>query len=346
MSDIVKGVLGGAWGLIVGWFLPSALALGIFGALVLPNLKGLPLLGSVANASATGQTTVLLVAAVVFGLVLSATQTPLYRVLEGYSGWPARLRETRRCRHVDRRRKLETEIRKESASSGGAGALSVSGALTLERYLRYPASDDQVAPTLLGSSIRRFEYYAQDRYQLDSQLLWYQLRAVVPDPMNKEVDNARAGADFFVCLCYLSALLAFVSATTAIFRPGALVQLLLTTLIGAASAIGCYWGAVLATDSWAAAVRAMVDLGRVPLAKSYGLVLPSTLQDERDMWQTLGWLIAFPYAKEAAEAISRWRTKSAQAEGEAATGDANVPEHQSDTESAAASLDAEGAGST
>jgi hypothetical protein len=309
VSDIVKGVLGGAWGLVVGWFLPTGLTLGVFGILVLPSLKGLPLLDVVASASAAGRTVALLVAAVVLGFVLSVAQTPLYQVLEGYQGWPKRLREARRRHHVHRRKLLEDEVRAESESAGGAGALSVTGATALQRYLRYPASDDQVPPTLLGSSIRRFEYYAQDRYQLDSQLLWYQLRSVVPDSLSKEVDNARAGADFFVCLCYLSALLAVVSAGTAAVHPEALGQLLLTALIGAASAVGCYRGAVLATDSWAAAVRAMVDLGRVPLAKSYGLVLPATLQDERDMWQTLGWLVAFPYADDAAKAIGRWRAK-------------------------------------
>jgi hypothetical protein len=311
VSDIVKGVLGGAWGLVVGWFLPSALTLAVFGVIVLPHLKGLPLFGSVATASAAGQAVVLAVAAVVVGLVLSIAQTPLYRVLEGYQGWPRKLQERRRQKHIGRRRALEDEIKDGSKASGGAGALDLNVSLKLERYLRYAASEDQIAPTMLGNSIRRFEYYAQDRYQMDSQLLWYQLRAVVPDSLNKEADNARTGADFFVCLSYLSGLLAVVSITTAVFHHDALVPLLLTAMIAVAAAVGCYRGAVLATDSWAAGVRAMVDLGRVPLAKSYGLVIPASLEEERDMWQALGWLVAFPYSSEAAEAIRKWRAEPA-----------------------------------
>lgn len=33
MGDIVKGVLGGAWTLIVGWILPCAVVLSVFGVL-------------------------------------------------------------------------------------------------------------------------------------------------------------------------------------------------------------------------------------------------------------------------------------------------------------------------
>jgi hypothetical protein len=71
-------------------------------------------------------------------------------------------------------------------------------ALALEKFSRYPDVDDQVAPTMLGNAIRRFEYYSFNRYQLDSQLCWYHLRAAAPESTAKEVDNARSGVDFFV----------------------------------------------------------------------------------------------------------------------------------------------------
>jgi hypothetical protein len=306
VSDIVKGVLGGAWGLVVGWFLPCALVLAVFGVVVLPDLRGVPLLGAIASAPLAGQATVLVVAAVVLGLVLSVAQTPLYRVLEGYLAWPARLRKARTARHQARRGRLRAAV---DAGSRGTGALSLADSQALELFLRYPPESDQVAPTMLGNAIRRFEQYAQDRYQLDSQLLWYQLRSVVPDPLVKATDDARAGVDFFVCLGYLSLVLAVVSGATAATHPHGALPLVLTAIVAALTAPGCYRGAILATDSWSAAVRAMVDLGRLPLAKAYGLTLPATLEEEREMWQVLGWLIAFPYRPDAAEAIDRWRPK-------------------------------------
>jgi hypothetical protein len=162
VSDIVKGVLGGAWGLVVGWFLPCALVLAVFGVVVLPDLKGVPLLGSIASAPLAGQATVLVVAAVVLGLVLSVAQTPLYRVLEGYLGWPVRLRAAMTARHRARRERLRKAIDADERTSG---ALSLADTQTLELVRRYPTETDQVAPTMLGNAIRRFEQYAQDRYQ-------------------------------------------------------------------------------------------------------------------------------------------------------------------------------------
>ena len=45
-----------------------------------------------------------------------------------------------------------------------------------------------------------------------------------------------------------------------------------------------YRSAVMSCSYWDAAVRALVDLGRVPLAAARGLVLPSTIERERRMW--------------------------------------------------------------
>ncbi|MCZ4095342.1 MULTISPECIES: hypothetical protein [Streptomyces] len=41
---------------------------------------------------------------------------------------------------------------------------------------------------------------------------------------------------------------------------------------------------MVAVDEWAAAVRALVNVGRKPLAESLGLAPPSGLEAERTMW--------------------------------------------------------------
>lgn len=75
-------------------------------------------------------------------------------------------------------------------------------ALLQERLARYPVDAGQLAPTQLGNAIRHFEEYANDRYRLDSQLLWNELTAVAPDQARRQVDVARTSVDFFVCLLY------------------------------------------------------------------------------------------------------------------------------------------------
>lgn len=48
--------------------------------------------------------------------------------------------------------------------------------------------------------MRRFEAYASDRFQLDSQLLWNELTVTAPEQARRQVDTARTSVDFFVCL--------------------------------------------------------------------------------------------------------------------------------------------------
>ena len=306
MGDIVKGVLAGGWALLVGWILPTALGLAVFGVLVLPSLDHIPILSPVAGASAAGQAATLAAAAAAAGLTLSALATPLYRILEGYVLWPKRLQRNRIAHHVQRRRLLQEGVDR-AAAAASEGDLATD--LAVEAWQRYPPADSQIAPTQLGNAIRRLEYYGYDRYQFDSQLMWYQLRSVVPESTTKDVDNARASVDFFVCLLYVllllggTAALAFLSASAQPWRLGITVALAVLGLGG------CYRAAVAATDSWAAAVKAMVDIGRTPLAKALGLVLPDTLADEREMWLNLSWLVKFGYDEHGSKTLDRYRCK-------------------------------------
>jgi hypothetical protein len=199
LTDIVKGVLGGSWGLVAGWILPAGLAIALFGLLVLPSLGSWTAFMTLASASATEKGWLLLIVSIAIGLTLSIISTPLYRILEGYSLWPTSWQDKRIEHHRHRRAELFKAVTKGQNKSDD---LSVMDALALEGFRRYPDVADQVAPTLLGNAIRRFEYYSFNHYQLDSQKLWYQLRAVTPESTTKEVDNARSGVDFFVCLFY------------------------------------------------------------------------------------------------------------------------------------------------
>lgn len=299
MSDIVKGALGGAWALVVGWLLPTAAAMAVFGVVVLPSLDSVRPFDALDATSAANQAAVLLVAAVLTGWVLSCVQTPLYRVLEGYLGWPRALVVARIHHH----QKVYDELRKELVGVGDG----LQQAFVLERFTRYPAKMAQVAPTRLGNAIRRFEYYGADRYQLDSQTLWAQLRASIPESLAKDIDVARAAVDFFVCSLYLSALLGLtaivsISADTSRW----LVQLAVTCLAAATMWVS-YRSAVIATDGWAAGVRAMVDVGRLPLAHSMGLVIPAQLEDERRMWKIVGDFSIFPYNGKLAQDLDEFR---------------------------------------
>jgi hypothetical protein len=51
MSDIAKSILGGGWSLVAGWMLPAARNVFLFGILVLPSLRTIPLAAELSSAS-------------------------------------------------------------------------------------------------------------------------------------------------------------------------------------------------------------------------------------------------------------------------------------------------------
>jgi hypothetical protein len=302
MTAIVTSLLGGGWELVAGWVLPTAINSLFFAFLVLPALRGVPAFHAVLTASHPAQALTLLVAAVVGGLVLSALQTPLYRLLEGYN-WPSGLRRRRIDHHREAKQRLAGQLRlarlthqagppapeqtarhaqQPRADEAEPGSLDIS--LLAERLRRYPVDDEQILPTRLGNAIRRFEEYGYDRYRLDIITMWYALNGASAGRVRKEVSAGRASVDFFVCLIYGHAIVALTAIAAIAVSPGAAAGPAVAIVAAGGLSVLWYWMAVRATDEWASAVRGLVDLGRRPLAKALGLELPGTLKEEREMW--------------------------------------------------------------
>ncbi|MFG2651261.1 hypothetical protein [Streptomyces sp. NPDC048436] len=330
MGDIAKGALGGAWTLLVGWILPTALNLAVFLIAVAPSLRGLSAFDRLRSAVAVSTGLAMLTGALLLGLVANACQNSLYRLLEGYLLWPARAYDAgcRRSRRVkdylagrltvlrlERRQREEGALQPEASeqlarllaqprvarlASRDRRRTAVQRALLQERLGRFPIDDDQIAPTRLGNAIRRFEEYGWDRYRLDTQLLWNELTGCVPDQIRRQVDLARASVDFFVALLFGHVVVCVLAALAlATGRPDTLLALSTIAVLTALVPVW-YRSAVTATDEWAAAVRALVNTGRKPLADSLGLDLPRTLAAERDMWAMVSRLSRIPYHERAA----------------------------------------------
>ncbi|CCK24636.1 putative membrane protein [Streptomyces davaonensis JCM 4913] len=301
MGDIAKGVLGGGWALVVGWLLPAALNLAVFFFGVAPSLQRTAVIERVWPGSASQTALLLLCAAVLFGIVLNALQTPLYRILEGYLLWP-RGAYDRGCRRQQARKERIADL-----IAHPEDRTPVQRALLNEQLARYPADDGQLAPTRLGNAIRRFEEYGHNRFLLDTQVLWNELNATAPAQARRQVETARTSVDFFVALLYghgAVAVLAMAALTSADAERPLLVVIAITL-----SALIPLWyrSAVYATDEWAAAVRAMVNLGRKPLADSLGLVLPQQLAEERTMWRLVTRMSRRPYRDAADTAFAPYR---------------------------------------
>jgi hypothetical protein len=337
MSGVLTGALSGARALLIGWFVPSLINLLILGIVVVPRLSGFPALSGSGIIDTPRSTAFILVGTTVLGLALAALQTPLYRILEGYLGWPERLFQMRRRRKLASKHLLQDRLAAASlvlaedagtvseeqrrilqayrdhvvtgrfvASDARKGSVWLS--LLDERLARFPADDAQVIATRLGNAIRRFEEYGFNRFRLDSQVLWHELNAIVPDSVRKQAEDARMNVDFFVCLLYGHLLVAAVACVELgagnPTRPWPVAAVIIGLPL---LAYVWYRVAIVATDDWAGAVRAMVNLGRLPLADAMGFALPQAISAERTMWTLAVKFVQEPYSPRAA-ALDEFRS--------------------------------------
>ena len=146
------------------------------------------------------------------------------------------------------------------------------------------------------------------RYGLDSQTLWYELVTVAPDALQKEEQDARAVVDFFVSAIYLAAVFSAVAVLIGILRAD--LQSLVAGAITAMLTPFFYSRAVKSVRQWRFVVQALVNVGRLKLASALGLVLPSTLEEERLMWRALTGFVFWGSEKYAKD-LERFRISTA-----------------------------------
>ena len=237
--------------------------------------------------------------AVALGLFLSALDTQLYRILEGYLLWPSRLQ----ARGVRNQQDLRREIQETAEES----PLGWRQALAYERIQRFPIDEAQVAPTRFGNAIRALETYAIDRFNLDSQRLWTEIYSVVPDHLRSEYEQSRANVDFFVGLIYLSAAFGLLSLGVAVWASATM-----PAIVGAVMLLSLpilYRLATVSSTCWDETVRAIVNVGRAGLASSLALELPPTLVKEREMWGLVNAFLFYPHDPEWADGLDEFRVQ-------------------------------------
>ncbi|MEU3772033.1 hypothetical protein AB0F11_02240 [Streptomyces sp. NPDC032472] len=283
MIDIAKGVLAGGWALLVGWLLPTAINVTLFIVLVMPSLQGKGYSAKAVEDSA-GDVWLVIGAVIMAGLLLNALQTPLYRMLEGYLFWPQWAHDFGRWLQKKRRARLDKKVGKlqKAINEGKSRALRLG--ITEEKRALYPVDEDQVAPTRLGNAIRQFEEYSFNRYQLDTQTLWYEISAVAPKEVSRQGDVARSTVDLFVCLLFGHILVSLAALGAAL--SGAQNKPILWITFAGLVVLSRMWYHVACTSAaeWSATQQALANLGRKPLAKALGLELPADILEERRMW--------------------------------------------------------------
>lgn len=294
---MLRGVIGATSSYVLGWVMPLAFATLAFLFVVLQP-SGVQLEETVLSGDAALAVVAFGIAMVAGGLVLSSLATPLYRLLEGYS-WPRTWRASGVRRQLDRKKRLEKQL--------GQAATDLERALLAEKLDRFPVEEGQMAPTSFGNAMRAFETFGVDRYRLDSQAFWVELSTVVPDHLRGELGRARAAVDFFVAQVFLAALFSVASLLVWLRDPGGWPGSLVAAIVALLLLPVFYRGAVSSTTYWNGTVRALVNLGRLALAKQLGLRLPGTLAGERLMWERVAALNYYPFDESWTSLLDEFR---------------------------------------
>lgn len=277
MSDLLKGLTSGGWSGFFAWVAPNLIVLASFWICVYEPMQHPPFFSSLGVLSTSELWATLLTIATALGVISSASSTPLYRMLEGYS-WPKSIARWRHNRHVELKRKLQNKV--TAATPGWEQDLYQ------EELNRYPLEVDQILPTRLGNAMRAFETYGGTRFGLDSGSLWSELVAVAPKALQDDIDTARAIVDFFVAGFYTSVLAGILAIFAGSLSDGH-VSALFFGAVYFLIAWGAYEMAVSSCTYWAATNRALVNIGRPALATALGLQLPTSLPEEIDMWSNV-----------------------------------------------------------
>ena len=303
--NILPSIGEGGWGLFAGWIVPSAIAVVVSSLLIFP--ADLPVFDELSRLEAAERALVLTFASIAIGFLLSAAQTPLYAMLEGYRLWPRGLKERRRKVHLATRRRLQHDLEKAVAPRSKATGIEV--ALLQEKLTCFPIAEDQFHPTVLGNAIRAVETYGEDRYHLDSQTLEKELLGVAPEPVRSEFERSRVPLDFCVVTIYLLIPFGLLALISGVAQSTDRWLLLASAALAFASLPAWYWLAVSCVAGWRLSAQALVDVGRVPLAEALGLDLPDTLEEEREMWEWVCWFVLEPYDRSREVELNRFRSK-------------------------------------
>ena len=161
------------------------------------------------------------------------------------------------------------------------------------RYREFPAQRPEVLPTRLGNAIRSAESYARDkrRYGVDAVFFWPRLYPLLPDALRDSLAAARSSMEQLLFIALLSGALAPVTVVLAI-------ALRLPVAVWLPVAVGApvlasltHRSAVAVAVSYGELVRSAFDTHRLTLLASLGYALPTSLDEERQLWQAIGQLL-------------------------------------------------------
>jgi hypothetical protein len=238
---------------------------------------------------------IFLLLTLLIGLLLRPFQIFLVQLLEGYWRPGSVIGTVATELHLRRKHRalIEYDMNPivDNATELGAVAAAAQRSVRMEiirsraDYLleRYPSSDDDIMPTMLGNILRTAEEHAGGRYGLDAVIVYPRLYPFLSERLNRAMSQELDQLDAVAGLC-----VTFLVATTAALP---LVRRLdfwsLVPLGTALLAHFAYRGALRAALSHAVLLATAFDLHRFDMVAAMHLPLPETPDDEYEFNENL-----------------------------------------------------------
>ncbi|MEU2232871.1 hypothetical protein [Streptomyces vietnamensis] len=298
MNTLLETGLGAAERLLGSRFvlavlLPVLLAMGATAAVVLAAtghtpqdaLRAWQTYGAAAQLLAALAAVLALVGA---AYVLALFHLPLLRTLEGY--WPegggVGALADRRCA-LQRRRAMRAWRRVDALHA--AQQPTRASALASRLLAAYPPRSRLAygcLPTALGNRMRAAEYYALERYGIDSVIIWPRLYPLLPPESAARISAARTGLDGPVSVLALASLFGTVWPLV-LFAGGDHPALATLTMLGLPVAWIAYRAALQAASSYGTEICVAFDLHRHLLLRHLAIPVPADPAVERLLWDDL-----------------------------------------------------------
>jgi hypothetical protein len=275
---------------VIGYFVPAFF--GVFVLRVIVHEDSLP--PRFASASGATQALVIGGTALLGGLLLSALNRPLLRLLEGYA---IRNATSRTAQAITRRMEGHWQgvwDHLNSQLDDAAVKDPTPAALRLQR--EFPARDS-ILPTRFGNVMRSFETHPRGRYGLDGIAIWPRLELLLKEDQRALLGDAQANVNFFVNALAVVAvggtLFAIDRAWYASGVGSGALQIVLILVGILVVTMACYNGALQAVEAWGNGVRAAFDLYRADLYAKLGARRPASPEEELELAEAVNRCILF-----------------------------------------------------
>ncbi len=271
---------------------------------------------------------IIFVLTVIIGYTLTALNTYILKMLEGYViPWPLRpFYSLRQKSHLNRARRLREqreelqgkilELEKQVEAEATPDLDEHLEQLHADYYriavtydLSYPEDLNTILPTRFGNQLKAAENYPGERFGMDGVLFWPRLMHVIPQDYKSEIEAARNELSFLANMSILAFLFSLLC-MLAIFGTMATVDVqmgglngfldflfqvsryLISMIISIAVSAFFYNASLYSVGSFGLIIRASYDLFRLDLFKKMGLKPPKNSIQEFKTWRQLNELVA------------------------------------------------------